>query len=72
MPPFMVSAILYSTIQISAYDTPNLTGEKVPHEVARQLVSRQWVEDHLKKWGESSPLAQVRIRAEFPSQADDT
>jgi hypothetical protein len=62
---------LYSTIRVSAFDTPAFTGEKVPRDVLRKLVSRKWVSDHSRRWGEGSPLYQVRIAAEFPSQSDD-
>jgi phage terminase large subunit len=61
----------YNTVHISAFDTPAFSGERVPREVAKRLVSRKWVEDHARKWGEGSPLWQVRIAAEFPSQSDD-
>ena len=37
-----------------------------------QLVSRKWVEQHTRKWGEGSPRFQARIAAEFPCLADDT
>jgi phage terminase large subunit len=61
----------YSTIRISALDTPNFTGEGVTRQVARRLVSKRWVEEQGRKWGKGSPLYQVRIEAEFPSQSDD-
>ena len=61
----------YSPIAIPADSTPAFTGERVPRDVLRRLVSREWVTDHTAKWGEGSPLYQVRIKAEFPSQSDD-
>jgi hypothetical protein len=68
---FHESRSLYRTIHVPAQATPAFTGEKVPPAVLRRLVSRRWVEDHSKKWGEGSPLWQVRIAAEFPSESDD-
>ena len=68
---FHASRAFYNTIRIAAEDTPAFTGERVPPEVLSKLVSRQWVEEHTAKWGEGSPLWQVRIAAEFPSQSDD-
>jgi hypothetical protein len=62
---------LYHGIAISAFDCPAFTGEKVPRSVARKLVSRKWVEEHTRKWGEGSPLWQARIAADFPSLSDD-
>jgi len=62
---------LYRTVHIPAEATPAFTGEAVAPEVAARLVSRRWVEDMTRKWGEGSPLWQVRIAAEFPSESDD-
>lgn len=60
----------YSTIAISAEDTPALTGEAVSDDVARSLVSREWVEEHRLKWGEASPIFQVRVLGQFPTSTD--
>ena len=68
---FHRSRDFYNTISISAFDTPAFTGEPVPVEVARRLVSRAWVEEHARKWGESSSVYQVRVLGEFPSSTDD-
>ena len=57
----------WNLISISAFDTPNLTGEKVPPQVARMLPSREWVEDKQRVWGEDSTLYQVRVLGEFAS-----
>lgn len=61
---------LWRNIHISAFDSPNLTGEEVPAAVAERLVTRQWVEDRLEEWGEDSPIYQVRVLGEFPDQAE--
>jgi phage terminase large subunit len=63
---------LYNCISISAFDCPWHTQERIPRAVAKRLVSKQWVDDHTRKWAEGSPLWQVRINAEFPSASDDT
>lgn len=68
---FHRSRAFYNTITISAFDTPAFTGERVPEQVARRLVSKEWVELHRSKWGEASPLWQVRVLGEFPTAADD-
>jgi hypothetical protein len=68
---FNSSRGFYNPIAIPASSTPAFTGERVPPEVARKLVSREWVETHRLKWGEHSPLYQVRVEAKFPSQSDD-
>lgn len=61
----------WNTISISAFDSPNFTGEEVPAHVARNLVSREWVEEKRRMWGEDSPLWQVRVLGEFPTTTDD-
>jgi hypothetical protein len=69
---FTSERALWNTIGISAFDSPNLTGEQVPDLVARALVSKSWVDDKRIKWGEQSPAYQVRVLGEFASTADDT
>lgn len=67
---------IYNTIRISAYDTPNFTGEPTgtcttcpptikKHAIATHLVDKQWVNDILHELGENSPFAQARIHANF-------
>lgn len=68
---------LYTTIPISAYDTPNFTGEEtgwcsscppnVPkHKVATHLVDERWVNDVTSEFGEDSPFVEARVWARFP------
>lgn len=60
-----------NTIRISAFDTPNFTGESAPEEVRSRLVSRIWVEEKLRKWGESSPLYIAKVLGLFPESSSD-
>ena len=68
---------LYNTIPISAYDTPNFTGEEVgncttcprtvpTHSVATHLVDQTWVDDVISELGEASAFVTARVKAEFP------
>jgi hypothetical protein len=57
---------LWHTITISAFDSPNLTGEDVPAELAELLISREWVEEKLEEWGEDSPLYLSKVLGQFP------
>lgn len=58
----------WKTITISAFDTPNFTGEgNYP-----QLISREWVEDKRREWGEEHPYWYSKILGEFPRESDDT
>jgi len=60
---------LWHTIHISAFDTPNLCEGST---VMPSLVTPRWVEEALVNWGEDSPMYQVRVLGEFPSEAEDT
>jgi hypothetical protein len=61
----------WNVITISAFDTPNFTGEYVPPDVAENLVTPMWVEDRKKDWGEGSPLWVSKVEAEFPDVSDE-
>jgi hypothetical protein len=59
-------------ITISAFDTPNFTGEDMP-EIAKQgLVSVAWVEEKKFSWGEDSPRYKSKILGEFTTDAGNT
>jgi hypothetical protein len=62
----------WNTIRISAWDTPNFTGEPVPKSIGEKLVSKLWVEERKKKWGKGSPLWQSKVEALFPEITTDT
>ncbi|MGN6653835.1 MAG: hypothetical protein ACTHJ9_00670 [Rhodanobacter sp.] len=57
-------------ITISAFDTPNFTkeGAEVPDEVLGALISKDWVEEKKRDWGEESAVYQSKVKGEFPSQ----
>ena len=59
----------WHVIGISAFDTPNLTGEAVPEPVAQALVGREWVEEKAKEWGEENPLYRSKVLGEFSEDA---
>ena len=60
---------LYHTITISAFDSPNV---REGHGLVRGLVTRKWVEERKKVWGEENPVYQARVLGEFPDQGEDT
>jgi phage terminase large subunit len=60
----------WHTLTISAYDTPAFTGEKVPREVRRRLVSKRFVQ-RLERRGVDSPEYRIRVLGEFPLRQDD-
>ncbi|WP_214103224.1 hypothetical protein [Acrocarpospora catenulata] len=55
----------WNVIKISAFDSPNLTGEVVPKDVALALVGRAWVEEKAKEWGVDNPLYRSKVLGEF-------
>lgn len=61
----------WNIIKISAFDSPNITGEKVPEEVADALVAQDWIDERRRSWGEHSPLYVSKVLAEFPLTSDD-
>lgn len=73
-PPFMrcFSDPAFYSMSISAYDSPNFTGEKVPQKIKDALVSREWVAEMIQRYGEDSPIIASKVRAEFPSEDADT
>lgn len=62
----------YNTITISAFDTPNFTGEEIPDYLRHLLVSPDWVKDKRRRWGEESPLWRSKVLGEFPEASENT
>jgi len=56
----------WSKFHVSAFDTPNFTGEKVPEHLKEVLTSATWVADSKNKWGVDSPYYISRVAADFP------
>lgn len=62
----------WNVIQVSAFDTPNFTGEKIPDSLSSLLISPDWVDDKRRRWGEDSPLWKSRVLGEFPDVGENT
>lgn len=62
----------WNTIPISAFDTPNFTGEEVPQWMREVLVSKQWEAERRQKLGESSPVYISKVLGRFPEQSTDS
>lgn len=52
----------YNVIQMSAYDSPNLTGERVPAKLRDALTTKQWVDEMLADCGGDVNHPEFRIR----------
>lgn len=61
----------WNVITISAFSTPNFTGEPVPDELRDVLVDHVYVEDLAKEFGEESPTYISKVLGEFPEDSDD-
>lgn len=62
----------WNKIQISAFDSPNFTGEWVPEDVAPLLIQPSWVERQKKAWGEESARYKSKVLGQFPEEDDTT
>lgn len=61
----------WTVIPISAFESPNLTGEPVPDYLRHLLVSESWVAGRKKKWGENSPIYKAKVLGQFSEQSTD-
>lgn len=61
----------YHVISVSAFDTPNFTGEQVPEQLRESLVGPTYVKDAERDWGLDSPLYVSKVLGKFPETADD-
>lgn len=52
-------------VHISAYDTPNFTGENVHPDAARALVTPEWASEFATQYGIDSPAYKIRVLGEF-------
>lgn len=61
----------WNVIPISAFDTPNFTGEEVPQDVRDVLVSPIYVEEMRRDVGEDSPIYISKVLGQFPINNSD-
>lgn len=57
---------LWTSFTLSAFDSPNFTGEPVPPDVAASLTTRRWQEERLADWGEDDRRYLSKVLAKFP------
>ncbi|MFI5223397.1 MAG: hypothetical protein ACHQX3_03990, partial [Nitrospirales bacterium] len=43
----------FNVVHVSAFESPNFTGEELPEEIKRQLIGRSYVEERRQKWAPS-------------------
>jgi hypothetical protein len=61
----------WNTVRISAFDTPNLSGEEIPESLRPMMLDPEWVEDKRRRWGEQSPRYISKVLGEFPEIGED-
>ena len=61
----------WNVIHIGYEDTPNFTGEDVPAEVSKNLISQVWVDERRTEWGEGSAMFIARVLGVFPEDTSD-
>jgi hypothetical protein len=59
-------------VGIDAFQSPNFTGEDVPDDLRKLLVSPVWVEERAEEWGTDSPLYIAKVRGQFPDSTTDS
>ncbi len=62
----------WNFIRVPYNVTPNFTDEPVSPGLKLNFVSRQWVEDRKRDWGEQDPRYQSKVLAIFPPAAENT
>lgn len=55
----------WNKIHISAFHSPNFTGEKVSAQLAKQLVTKTWVDERTAAWGTGTPLYTSKVEGNF-------
>lgn len=60
---------MHNVIHMDAFEMPNFGPEGITRPY---LILPDWVELMRAKWGERSPLWQIRVRGQFPAQASDS
>jgi hypothetical protein len=61
----------WNVIPVSAFDTPNFTGEEVPQDVKDVLVGPIYVEEMRRDVGEDSPVFISKVLGRFPENKSD-
>jgi len=59
---------LYGTLQVSAFDTPNVQAGR---EVVEGMINLEDIEDRKREWGEDSAMYKASVLGQFPDNLDD-
>ena len=61
----------WNVVDIDGFETPNFTNEGVPEWLKPLLISKIWVNEKRKDWGEGSMRWESKVRGKFPEQSAD-
>jgi len=61
----------WTNIRISAFDSPNFTGETVPDDLRPMLVGESYEQEMRAEYGEQSPTYISKVLGLFPADAED-
>lgn len=61
----------WNVVHISAFDSPNLTGERVTPIIAKNLVTPDYIAQLERTHGKRSPLYAISVLGEFPIDMED-
>ena len=59
----------WHVVHISAFHSPNFTGEQVPDKLRKVLISQAWAEEKRVEWGEDSALYKSKVLGQFSEDA---
>lgn len=62
---------IWNRITISAFDTPNFTGEDVPEVISMNTIQKSWVDERAREWGVDSGRYKSKVLGEFPDQSNN-
>lgn len=60
---------LWAKLEISSFDHPNVVTGQI---LVPGAVTRAWIEERRRDWGEDSPLWQAKVLGQFPTESVDT
>jgi phage terminase large subunit len=65
---FNTKSEFWTCIHVSSEETPNCTGEE---DSIPGLATREWVDEKIQEWGRASPLFDIRVAGNFPTQGEN-
>jgi hypothetical protein len=64
---FHTKRSFWNLIHIPSWNSPNVQAKRI---IVPGLATEQWIDEKREEWGEKSPLFQVRVAGNFPSESE--